>query len=40
MIEDGYPPTINDDETTEKLLTSAKKIAGEKARYPYLSMGR
>jgi amidohydrolase len=37
--EDGYPPTINDPATTEKLLTAAKNIVGDYAGEPYLSMG-
>ncbi|HDY74999.1 MAG TPA: amidohydrolase [Candidatus Marinimicrobia bacterium] len=36
---DGYPPTINDAAAYEKLLVSAKKIVGDGAGYPYLSMG-
>lgn len=36
---DGYPPTVNDKEVYEKLLISAKKIVGEGAGDPYLSMG-
>jgi len=36
---DGYPPTINDETAYEKLLASAKKIVGDGADYPYLSMG-
>ncbi len=35
----GYPPTINDVAAFEKLLASAKKIVGDGAGYPYLSMG-
>ena len=37
--EDGYPPTINDSKSTEKLQTAAIKIVGNGAGYPYLSMG-
>jgi amidohydrolase len=37
--QDGYPATINDEGAYEKLLYSAKKIVGEDADYPYLSMG-
>jgi len=36
---DGYPPTLNDKGAYEKLLTSAKKIVGERECEPYLSMG-
>lgn len=36
---DGYPPTVNDKEVYKKLLASAKKIVGEGAGAPYLSMG-
>ncbi len=36
---DGYPPTINDDKCAENVLQSAKKIVGEGAGNPYLSMG-
>ena len=37
--EDGYPATVNDENAYEKMLASAKKIVGEGADYPYLSMG-
>ncbi len=37
--EDGYPPTINDPDAAEKLLNAARKIVGDRAGYPYLSMG-
>ena len=37
--EDGYPPTINHDIESNHLLNAAKKIVGEGAGYPYLSMG-
>jgi len=37
--KDGYPPTINDEAVTEKLLQAAQKVVGEGAGYPYLSMG-
>ena len=36
---DGYPPTINDPEATEKLLHAAREIVGDGAGLPYLSMG-
>ena len=36
---DGYPPTINDPEATEKLLHAAREIVGDGAGHPYLSMG-
>ncbi len=35
----GYPPTVNNDSAYEKLISSAKKIVGENAKEPYLSMG-
>ena len=35
----GYPPTVNDESTYEKLISSARKIVGENAKEPYLSMG-
>lgn len=35
----GYPPTVNDPRAMETLLVSAKQIVGEKAGFPYLSMG-
>ena len=34
-----YPPTVNDESTYEKLISSARKIVGENAKEPYLSMG-
>ena len=37
--EDGYPPTINNPEATENLLSAASKIVGDGAGQPYLSMG-
>ncbi len=37
--EDGYPPTINDHAAAENLLSAAKKIVGDGAGHPYLSMG-
>ncbi|MBT3217383.1 MAG: amidohydrolase [Candidatus Marinimicrobia bacterium] len=37
--QEGYPATINDEVAYEKLLSSAKKIVGEGADFPYLSMG-
>tara|TARA_B100000945_G_C20380691_1_gene597085 strand:+ start:80 stop:1252 length:1173 start_codon:yes stop_codon:yes gene_type:complete len=39
IYDDGYPPTINNESCTQKLLVSAKKIVGNKAGNPYLSMG-
>jgi amidohydrolase len=37
--KDGYPPTINDNDCAKIVLDSAKKIVGDKAGEPYLSMG-
>ena len=37
--EDGYPPTVNHPEESEKLLTAARQIVGDGAGAPYLSMG-
>ena len=37
--EDGYPPTINNKICSDIVLNSAKKIVGEGAGPPYLSMG-
>ena len=37
--EDGYPPTINHPEESEKLLNAARQIVGDGAGAPYLSMG-
>lgn len=37
--EDGYPPTINDERTYQICLESAKRVVGENAGKPYLSMG-
>ena len=37
--EDGYPPTINELNCSKNLLNSAKKIVGDGAGEPYLSMG-
>ena len=39
IYEDGYPPTINDYTATNNLLSAAKKIVGDGAGHPYLSMG-
>ena len=36
---DGYPPTINDPDAADTLLNAARKIVGDGAGYPYLSMG-
>ena len=36
---DGYPPTINHKKQSENVLEAAKKVVGEKAGAPYLSMG-
>lgn len=36
---EGYPLTVNDKTSYQKLLVSAKKIVGAGAGYPYLSMG-
>jgi amidohydrolase len=36
---EGYPLTVNNEFAYEKLLASAKKIVGNGAGYPYLSMG-
>lgn len=36
---EGYPITVNNKTAYEKLLISAKKIVGNGAGYPYLSMG-
>ena len=36
---EGYPPTINDKNTYDKLMKSAQKIVGDKCGFPYLSMG-
>ena len=36
---DGYPPTLNDPDCADKLLSAAQKIVGEGAGEPYLSMG-
>jgi amidohydrolase len=35
----GYPPTVNAESTYENLISSARKIVGENAKIPYLSMG-
>ena len=35
----GYPPTVNAENTYEKLISSARKIVGDNAKEPYLSMG-
>jgi len=37
--EDGYPPTVNDPHAADTLLNAARKIVGDGAGYPYLSMG-
>ena len=37
--EDGYPPTINDQTAADNLLSASKKIVGDGAGHPYLSMG-
>ncbi len=37
--KDGYPPTINNLECANKTLKAAKKVVGDKAGNPYLSMG-
>ena len=37
--EDGYPPTINHSDPTNKVLKAAERVVGEKAGMPYLSMG-
>ena len=37
--EDGYPPTINHTDPANKVLKAAKRVVGEKAGMPYLSMG-
>ncbi|MBT5722282.1 MAG: amidohydrolase [Candidatus Marinimicrobia bacterium] len=37
--ENGYPPTINHTDPTNKVLKAAERVVGEKAGMPYLSMG-
>ena len=37
--EDGYPPTINHAKQTSNVLEASKKVVGDKAKAPYLSMG-
>ena len=37
--EDGYPPVINNNDCTKKLLDAATKVVGGGAGTPYLSMG-
>ena len=37
--KDGYPPTVNDEFSTKKVLDAATSIVGEGAKSPYLSMG-
>ena len=37
--EDGYPPTVNHPEESEKLLNAARLIVEDGAGVPYLSMG-
>jgi amidohydrolase len=36
---DGYPPTINSLNCSKKVLKAAKRVVGDKAGLPYLSMG-
>ena len=36
---EGYPPTVNNEISYQKLMLSAKKIVGDKCGFPYLSMG-
>jgi len=36
---DGYPPTINHEKQSTMVLEAARKVVGEKAGPPYLSMG-
>ena len=36
---DGYPPTINHEKQSKMVLEAARKVVGEKAGPPYLSMG-
>lgn len=37
--EDGYPPTVNTGDETQKASAAARKILGEGVQYPYMSMG-
>ncbi|MAM05617.1 MAG: peptidase M20 [Flavobacteriales bacterium] len=37
--QDGYPPVINNERITKKLIHAAKKIAGQNVVEPYLTMG-
>ncbi len=37
--QDGYPPTINDEQVTERLIISARKIVGDGVIHPYMTMG-
>ncbi len=37
--QDGYPPVINNEFITKKLIHAAKKIAGQNVVEPYLTMG-
>lgn len=37
--QDGYPPTLNDQGAYEKALAAGRKIVGDKAGMPYMSMG-
>ena len=37
--KDGYPPTINHKEQTNKVLRAANYVVGKNAKEPYLSMG-
>ena len=37
--KDGYPPTINHEKQSTMVLEAARKVVGEKAGPPYLSMG-
>ncbi|NOZ07502.1 MAG: amidohydrolase [FCB group bacterium] len=36
---EGYPPTVNNAELTQKVMTAAEKIVGTGAGLPFLSMG-
>ncbi len=37
--QDGYPPTVNNEQITEKARLAALKIAGDKVIKPFLTMG-
>ena len=37
--KDGYPPTINDRKCADNVLSAARKVVGDGADKPYLSMG-